>query len=357
MRADRLVALLLLLLLQRRGRLTAASAAQELEVSERTARRDFEALGMAGIPVYALRGRSGGWTLAGGARTDLRGLNAAEVRTLFTLVGPSSEATPELRSALRKLVRALPEPFQPAAEAASKAVVVDRADWHNRPIRRGRPEHLDMMEQAVIEGRQVRLGHRSRDGAATTRIAHPLGLVGKGAAWYLVAGTERGQRTFRLDRVVSLELLDAAAQRPDGFDLASAWQTIAEEVDHRRAPVRARAVVDPGALDIMDWVFGTVLRWARGDLTGWSQLNFAAPATGPSRARSPALGASSRSSSPRACASSWPRSGASSGTSTGSSPVGRAVELKLSVRSSTTSARPGQGTQKAMRQGLTWCRP
>jgi predicted DNA-binding transcriptional regulator YafY len=52
MRADRLVAMLLLL--QRRGKLTASEAAQELEVSERTARRDLEALGMAGLPVYSV---------------------------------------------------------------------------------------------------------------------------------------------------------------------------------------------------------------------------------------------------------------------------------------------------------------
>jgi predicted DNA-binding transcriptional regulator YafY len=127
MRADRLVAMLLLL--QRRDRITAAEAAAELEISERTARRDLEALGMAGLPVYSTRGRHGGWGLAGGGRTDLSGLNEAEVRTLFLLTGPSSAATPELRAALRKLVRALPEPFRKTAEAASKAVVVDRSGW------------------------------------------------------------------------------------------------------------------------------------------------------------------------------------------------------------------------------------
>ena len=58
MRADRLVATLLLL--QARGRVTAAEVATELEVSERTARRDLDALGMAGIPVYASRGAAAG---------------------------------------------------------------------------------------------------------------------------------------------------------------------------------------------------------------------------------------------------------------------------------------------------------
>lgn len=74
--ADRLVAALLLF--QARGRVTAAELADELETSVATARRDLAALSAAGIPVYPQPGRGGGWSLVGGARTDLSGLNAAE---------------------------------------------------------------------------------------------------------------------------------------------------------------------------------------------------------------------------------------------------------------------------------------
>src|SRR4029078_1266387 len=88
MRADRLVAALLVL--QARGRVTAAELAEELEVSERTARRDLDALAMAGVPVYSQPGRGGGWSLLGGARTDLRGLTADEARRPFPLREPSS---------------------------------------------------------------------------------------------------------------------------------------------------------------------------------------------------------------------------------------------------------------------------
>src|SRR6476620_2961477 len=127
MRADRLVALLLIL--PRQGRVTAAAVAEELEVSEGTARRDLEALSMAGVPVYSQQGRNGGWQLLGGGRTDLSGLTADEARALFLVAGPSSAATPEVRAALRKLVRALPESFRDAAQAASGAIVVDPHGW------------------------------------------------------------------------------------------------------------------------------------------------------------------------------------------------------------------------------------
>src|SRR3954454_24340128 len=107
MRTDRLVAILLLL--QQREQVTAVQVARELEVSERTARRDLDALAMAGVPVYSVQGRSGGWRLVGGARTDLSGLPAGEPRALSLAAAPPSAAPPAVKAALRKLVRALPE--------------------------------------------------------------------------------------------------------------------------------------------------------------------------------------------------------------------------------------------------------
>ncbi|PZA19223.1 helix-turn-helix transcriptional regulator, partial [Modestobacter versicolor] len=98
MRADRLVAVLLLM--QTRGRVTAAELAAELEVSVATARRDLEALSAAGVPVYPQAGRGGGWSLVGGARTDLTGLTEPEAQALFALLGTAAGAAPEARTAL-----------------------------------------------------------------------------------------------------------------------------------------------------------------------------------------------------------------------------------------------------------------
>lgn len=254
MRADRLVSILLLL--QQRGQVTAPEVAAELEVSERTARRDLEALGMAGIPVYAERGRNGGWRLAGGGRTDLSGLTAAEAQALFLVAGPSSTATPEVKAALRKLVRALPEPLRDRAEAASTAVVVDPTSWDRSPGTRPAPPHLEAAQSAVVAGVQVRLGYVARDRASTSRIVHPLGLAAKGSAWYLIADTEAGLRTFRVDRISSLDLTGEPVVRPAGFDLADAWRLIADEVERRRTPILARASVEPGVVRTLRFVLG-----------------------------------------------------------------------------------------------------
>jgi predicted DNA-binding transcriptional regulator YafY len=258
MRADRLVAILLLL--QARGQVTAAEVAAELEVSERTARRDLDALGAAGLPVYSRQGRNGGWQLLGGARTDLSGLTAAEARALFLVAGPSSSATPQVRAALRKLLRALPEPFRPEAEAASAAVVVDHGTWGRPAPERPAPVFLEALQQAVIDGEQVELGYVGRNRAASTRVVHPLGLATKARVWYLVAGTDAGLRTFRVDRVTAVGRTGRAVVRPVGFDLAEAWRLITDEVDQRRVAVWARGAADPDVVGWLRGVFGNRVR-------------------------------------------------------------------------------------------------
>src|SRR5688500_3212287 len=227
----------ILLLLQQREQLTAAEVARELEVSERTARRDFDALAMAGVPVYSLQGRGGGWRLVGGARTDLSGLTAGEVRALFLVAGPASAATPAGRAVLRKLVHALPEPFRVQAQAAASSLVRDPQRWGSSRVEHRPPRFLDELQDAVIRGVQVRLCYVDSKGDETERTVHPLGIVAKGPSWYLVANTVAGRRTFRIDRVSSADPTGDPVHRPADFDLAESWREIADEIDRKRTPL------------------------------------------------------------------------------------------------------------------------
>jgi predicted DNA-binding transcriptional regulator YafY len=254
-RADRLVAVLLIL--QARGRVTAAEVAEELEISERTARRDLEALAMAGIPVYSQAGRGGGWSLIGGARTDLSGLTAAEARTLFLVAGPSASATPQVKAALRKLVRALPEPFRAEAEAAASAVVIDPKTWDQTHV--AEPAHLEVLQHAVVDGRRVRIVYAGRSRPESERTVHPLGLVSKASVWYLIANTDAGLRTFRVSRVRSVVVTDDPVVRPEGFDLEEHWSSVTAEIDERRVPFRAFARAEPEAIPWLRTSFGSRL--------------------------------------------------------------------------------------------------
>ncbi|MCU1428689.1 MAG: Helix-turn-helix, type 11 domain protein, partial [Actinomycetia bacterium] len=216
-----------------------------------------EALSIAGIPVYSQAGRGGGWSLIGGSRTDLSGLTAAEARTLFPVAGPSSAVTPAAKAALRKLVQALPETFRAEAEKAASAIVLDPARWGDTAP--PTPPHLEALQQAVVQGVQVRLGYSDRTRAVTERMVHPLGLVAKGSVWYLVADTEAGMRTFRVWRVQSVELTDDPVQRPPGFDLAESWQRVVAEMDARRGSHRVHALGDASIVGPLRGHFGTRL--------------------------------------------------------------------------------------------------
>ena len=252
MRADRLVAALLLM--QARGRVTAAELAAELEVSVATARRDLEALSTAGVPVYPQPGRGGGWSLIGGARTDLSGLSATEAQALFLLAGPAAARSGEAKAALRKLVRALPQTFRADAEAAASATMIDPTRWGERDRRQ--PEVVALLQAAVIRRRKVRLTYEGSARERTERLVDPWGLVDKDDIWYLLAGTERGQRTFRIDRIIAAEPTGQPAERPDDFALAAEWEQIAGEVEQRRSRTWATVLVEDRFVPVLQTQFG-----------------------------------------------------------------------------------------------------
>jgi predicted DNA-binding transcriptional regulator YafY len=235
--------------MQSRGRVTAAELAEELEISVATARRDLEALSTAGIPVYPQPGRGGGWSLVGGSRTDLSGLTATEAQALFLLVGPAAAVAPEAKAALRKLVQALPDTFRADAEAAASAVVIDPSRWgeHSKDT----PDLVKTLQTAVVRRRQVQITYSGNE-----RMIAPWGLVSKDDIWYLIAGTDKGQRTFRVDRIAEAEVTDEEADRPEDFDLAEAWEKVVQEMEKRRSLVEARVLIATRFVPILRDQFG-----------------------------------------------------------------------------------------------------
>ncbi|MBM2614273.1 WYL domain-containing protein [Actinoplanes sp. LDG1-06] len=247
MRADRLVATLLLM--QTRGRVTAAELARELEISVATARRDLEALSTAGVPVYPQPGRNGGWQLVGGARTDLSGLSAREAQALFLLAGPAAESSDEVKAALRKLMRALPETYRTEARAAAGATLIDPARWGEEE--RGRPEEVRRLQEAVVGRHRVRFDYKG-----SRRTADPWGVVDKDGTWYLIAGTARGRRTFRLDRLGGLEVTAETFVRPEDFTLDAAWGEVVGEMEERRSRTWATLLIPARFLWVLRDHFG-----------------------------------------------------------------------------------------------------
>lgn len=229
MRADRLVSLVLLL--RRHGRLSADTLARELEVSTRTVLRDIEALSTAGVPVYAERGRHGGFALLPGFRTELTGLNHDEALALL-IAGSRRGAQAfglgsALASAMLKVVDALPESYRDTANDAAQRLLIDPDT--DLLSRRSIEEELSdtvvtQVRRAVLAGHKLRIHYAAVDESPQWRTVDPIGLVTVRGTGYLLATRSGADRTYRLSRISSAEELDEPAQRPDRVDLDQAWQ-------------------------------------------------------------------------------------------------------------------------------------
>jgi predicted DNA-binding transcriptional regulator YafY len=244
MRASRLVAMLLLL--QVRGRMTAAELAKELAVSVRTVQRDAEALGEAGIPVYSERGRAGGYRLVSGYSSRLTGLARDEARALLAVgtAGPAGELGfgQALLSARLKLAASLPAGLRQEVAAAAGRFHLDAPGWFTarRPV-----PFLEALAAGVFGDLAVRARYRGRSGSRDC-LLEPLGLVLKAGAWYLVAREGPVVRGYRADRFQDAAVTGHTFTRPGGFDLAAFWAGWREEFEHGLARVSVTVRARPG---------------------------------------------------------------------------------------------------------------
>ncbi|GGO11831.1 helix-turn-helix transcriptional regulator [Micromonospora parathelypteridis] len=222
MRASRLISLLLLL--QARGSMTASELARELEISERTVYRDVLALSAAGVPVYADRGRAGGYRLLGGYRTRLTGLNRDEAEALFLagLPGPAGDMglADAVAAAELKVLAALPPALRDAPARAGQRFHLDVPGWFRETAP---PPWLTELARAIWRDRVVELRYRRGDREVTRRV-QPYGLVLKNAVWYLVGRVGDDTRTYRVDRVTGVEEGEESFVRDGDFDLAGHWR-------------------------------------------------------------------------------------------------------------------------------------
>jgi predicted DNA-binding transcriptional regulator YafY len=243
-RASRIVQLLLLL--QTRGRLTAAQLAAELEVSVRTVYRDVDALHAAGVPLYGEAGHAGGYQLIEGYRTRLTGLTENEADSLFLtgLPGPAQELGlgAEVAAAWLKLTASLPPELRDRATRIQQRFHLDAPGWYAEP---DNTPALAAAADAVWRERRVHIEyHRWRAPTEVTRTVDPYGLVLKAGRWYLVAASKRIS-TYRVSQIRSLTVLDEGFQRPPGFDLAAYWQSYLTDFDARRHLDTATVRVSP----------------------------------------------------------------------------------------------------------------
>jgi len=272
MRSSRLLSLLLLL--QNRGRMSAAQLAAELGVTARTIYRDVEALAAAGVPIYAEQGPTGGYQLMDGYRTRLTGLTVDEAESLFLtgLPQPAAELGlgAQVAAAELKLMAALPTPYRDASLRIRQRFHLDAPGWYREP---DAVPHLLAVAEALWQDQIIEVRYRRwspRPGEVTRRL-HPLGLVLKAGVWYLIAVSRRhvaGSPSNSGSSSADALLRSIAARSIASISAKSAGSSSAADAPCLTSSARTRSRTRPCSSDITRSVDAVTrsprtLRWRR----------------------------------------------------------------------------------------------
>ena len=238
MQSGRLFEILYILL--ERGGATVGELAARLEVSERTVRRDIDALSAAGVPVYAARGRRGGVRLLDGFVLSKSLLSAREqdeiLYALQSLRATGAERDGALLTRLSALFR----------REAVDWIDADFSDWGDTGERRAL---FSLLKAAILEQRVLAFDYCGQNGQAARRTVEPAKLRFKGISWYLQAWCreKKAFRTFKLSRMEHVSLLDeqfVPHSPPPALDGAGAISVPTTRIVVRFSPVVAFRVYD-----------------------------------------------------------------------------------------------------------------
>jgi len=239
--------LALLEILQSGGTRTVAELAARLEVDERTVRRYVDHLHDLDIPVRAIRGRHGGYRLAPGYR--MPPLMLTDEEALAVLLGlvtarRAGMISTAAESAIAKVRRVLPDALGQRLDA-----LLEIADF-TAPARSALTTEaatLLTVAEAARDRRPVELGYTAGHGGDSRRVVHPYGIVAHSGRWYLTGFDSVGGevRTFRVDRITSVDTQPGTFDVPTGFDPAQRVLAAIAEAPHRHeVSVRIQATFE-----------------------------------------------------------------------------------------------------------------
>jgi len=270
-------------LLQSHGRMSGPELARRVGVDVRTLRRYIVMLEDLGIPLTTERGRHGAYMLVAGFKLPpMMFTNDEAVALSVGMVAARglglAEARPAVESAQAKLARVMPDGLKRHVRAIAETVRVDLLPSAHMPASNAALIALTTAAQAQ---QRVSMSYDSAQGSHTEREFDPYGLAWRAGAWYALGmcHLRGGLRSFRLDRMGEVTLLELHFERPAGFDaLEQLVQGIAgmprgrsiEVLLHTDLPTARRAFsLDFGLLEPVD--AGVLLRSSADDLAWFAR--------------------------------------------------------------------------------------
>lgn len=193
---------------------SAARLAAEFGVSSRTIERDIASLQLAGVPIYADHGVTGGYSIL--REYSLPPLNLSAGESLAILAGLAFlESSPYQAAARRgrdKIMAVMREEHRLFVQGVLSTIhVIDPA-----------ADSADVVPPAMLSDvaaarRVVRMTYLGEHGEGredralrTDRVVETMGLLRAGDAWLLIGWCRlrNGIRGFRLDQIADLDILD-----------------------------------------------------------------------------------------------------------------------------------------------------
>ena len=266
-------------LLQTHGRMSGAELARRLKVDPRTVRRYVVTLEELGIPITAERGRDGHYMLVSGFRlppmmfTDDEALALAVGLQAARALG-LAEVNVAVAGSLAKLERVMPASLRRRVRAVGETVAIGLS----RSTSPADNAALSALSEAAQTETRVHLRYRAWKGEETEREFDAYGLAYRGGCWYAVGWCHlrRGLRSFRLDRVESVQALPTRFSRPSGFDalghlalsMATLPRAFSVEVLLETDLQTARRELFPAA-GVLEWMGEGVLLRGQVDSLAW----------------------------------------------------------------------------------------
>jgi predicted DNA-binding transcriptional regulator YafY len=175
--------------------------AEKFDVSSRTIERDLSALQQSGVPIWAEPGRTGGYSLDPAHTLPPLGFTVDEALAVMISLGTlvTSPFRDAATSALRKVLAVTDD--RSLRETADLATRIHLLGEHRSN------EVPHELAGALRTGNVLEISYVDRNGIATSRNVEPMGFVGKGADWYLIAWCRLRDdlRAFRGDRIAAAE--------------------------------------------------------------------------------------------------------------------------------------------------------
>ena len=200
MKIDRLIEMLMMLI--NKDKLTATELANHFNVSIRTIQRDIDTLSVAGVPIFATVGKSGGYEILESYKIDKSFLKSNEADTLVAFLKSltSTVPNPEMKSIFSKL-----SVLYPDNEKENKVVIklnphVNEKDFNNI---------MQKLTLGIENEQKISINYIDSSFNQSKRIIAPQTIVMMGSTWYVYGYCylRKDYRVFKINRIISCGLL------------------------------------------------------------------------------------------------------------------------------------------------------